>query len=92
MGNTRFADLAPPSCVGCWHPLRPSEQRREISTEIASNRLDFAVGSMGPKVEAACEFVRSGGAMAGIRTLGDALAILSGKAGTVIQPEPEDDV
>jgi carbamate kinase len=47
-------------------------------------RHSFAAGSMGPKIEAALDFVGSGGAMAGIGRLEDALDILEGKAGTVI--------
>lgn len=46
--------------------------------------LSFASGSMRPKVEAACEFVTSTGAMAGIGRLEDAQAILDGAAGTLI--------
>jgi len=44
--------------------------------------MDFAEGSMGPKVAAASSFVRAGGQMAGIGRLQDALAIIEGKAGT----------
>ncbi len=50
------------------------------------NPADFPAGSMRPKLEAACQFVRSGGRMAGIGTLADAVAILAGKAGTRIIP------
>jgi carbamate kinase len=46
--------------------------------------FDFAPGSMGPKVEAACEFVEQTGAMAGIGRLDEALEILRGEAGTLI--------
>lgn len=46
----------------------------------------FAAGSMGPKVEAACTFVGATGGLAGIGQLTDALAILDGKAGTVVRP------
>lgn len=46
---------------------------------------DFAEGSMRPKVEAAADFVRSGGKFAGIGLLDDALAVLEGKAGTMIR-------
>ena len=49
--------------------------------------LSFAAGSMGPKVEAACEFVDQSGAMAAIGRLEDAQAILRGEAGTVIRPD-----
>ena len=47
--------------------------------------LDFAPGSMGPKVEAACRFVRDTGAMAAIGALGDADALLRGETGTTIR-------
>lgn len=53
-------------------------------TPQALCELDFAPGSMGPKVRAACEFVEQTGGMAGIGQLSDALAILDGGAGTVI--------
>jgi len=53
-------------------------------TPQALRELGFAPGSMGPKVRAACEFVEQTGGMAGIGQLSDALAILDGKAGTVI--------
>lgn len=45
--------------------------------------LDMPAGSMGPKVQAACDFAESG-AMSGIGRLQDALAILEGRAGTRI--------
>jgi len=45
-------------------------------------RHRFAAGSMGPKVEAACDFVEAGGGLAGIGALADAQAILDGLAGT----------
>lgn len=50
-------------------------------------RLDFAPGSMGPKVEAACEFALATGGRAGIGALEDARAILDGKAGTLVSSE-----
>lgn len=45
----------------------------------------FASGSMQPKVEAACRFVAATGKPAGIGQLDDAMAILAGQAGTLIQ-------
>ena len=50
----------------------------------ALRRLEFATGSMGPKVQAACEFVEQTGAKAAIGRLDEAKAILRGEAGTVI--------
>lgn len=59
-------------------------------TPQALRELDFAAGSMGPKIRAACEFVEQTGGMAGIGQLKDALAILNGKAGTVIARDTAD--
>ena len=45
---------------------------------------DFAAGSMGPKVAAACEFASRTGKPAYIGALGDAVAVLAGDTGTRI--------
>ncbi|NWA10660.1 carbamate kinase [Pseudomonas gingeri] len=45
-------------------------------------KLGFAAGSMGPKVQAACEFARHTGKVAVIGSLADIEAIVQGKAGT----------
>ncbi|MGP0011165.1 MULTISPECIES: carbamate kinase [Pseudomonas] len=47
-------------------------------------KLGFAAGSMGPKVQAACEFARHTGKTAVIGSLADIEAIVQGKAGTRI--------
>jgi carbamate kinase len=47
--------------------------------------IDLPAGSIGPKVEAACDFARDTGARAGIGRLQDAVAILARGAGTVIE-------
>jgi len=52
----------------------------------ALNPDDFAKGSMGPKIEAAKRFASSVGRKAGIGRLEDAMAILTGEAGTTVQP------
>ncbi len=44
----------------------------------------FAAGSMGPKVEAACEFVRATGRRAAIGALQDVEAMVEGTAGTQV--------
>jgi carbamate kinase len=49
--------------------------------------LYFASGSMGPKVEAACDYARRTGGRAGIGALEDAGAIVAGRAGTLISTE-----
>jgi carbamate kinase len=54
-------------------------------TPDALDRMEFAAGSMGPKITAACDFVRSGGTLAGIGRLRDARAIVAGSAGTQIR-------
>lgn len=54
---------------------------------------DFPAGSMGPKVEAACRFVRATGKRAAIGRLEDIAVIAAGGAGTNVvsqmPPEPE---
>jgi carbamate kinase len=52
--------------------------------EIAAH--DFASGSMGPKVEAACDFARQTGKPAGIGALDQLPDILARKSGTIIVP------
>ena len=47
---------------------------------------DFAAGSMGPKVEAACNFVEETGGRAAIGSLADLELMVAGKAGTTISP------
>ena len=58
---------------------------------ISPDELDamtFAAGSMGPKITAACDFVRAGGTVAGIGRLQDARAILDGRTGTRVTMMP----
>jgi carbamate kinase len=55
---------------------------RATPTEL--RRLEFATGSMGPKVEAACRFVEATGGIAAIGALEDAALILAGEAGTTV--------
>ena len=49
----------------------------------------FASGSMGPKVEAACRFVRANAGFAAIGALVDAGAMLRGEAGTIVSQTAE---
>jgi carbamate kinase len=53
------------------------------AAEIKSS--DYPAGSMGPKLEAAASFVEASGKFCGIGKLDDALAILEGRAGTMIR-------
>jgi carbamate kinase len=48
------------------------------------SKLGFPAGSMGPKVEAACEFARGSGGIACIGSLKNAREMLAGEAGTAI--------
>lgn len=63
---------------------RPEQRAIRRISPSALNRFNFAEGSMGPKIQAACEFVAATGGIAGIGLLKDALAILDGVAGTRI--------
>jgi len=45
----------------------------------------FPEGSMGPKVDAACRFVEATGNRAFIGRLDDAIGLISGKSGTVVE-------
>jgi carbamate kinase len=65
---------------------RPIE--RTAPSELRAST--FAEGSMGPKVEAACRFVEAGGRYAAIGRLQDAPALLAGKAGTKVFPDPKE--
>ena len=49
-------------------------------------KYPFPAGSMGPKVEAACQFVEETGKRAAIGALADIQAIVSGDAGTQVRP------
>jgi len=57
------------------------------TTVAALRSQDFAAGSMGPKVEAACRFVERSGGTAAIGKLADALLLLQGKTGTIVSPD-----
>jgi len=64
-------------------------QARPIShaSPDALAAFDFAPGSIGPKVEAACEFVKATGGFAGIGRLEEAPAILDKHSGTILTIE-----
>jgi len=47
---------------------------------------EFAEGSMGPKVRAACQFVEHGGKFAAIGSIENAAALLTGESGTTVVP------
>jgi carbamate kinase len=57
----------------------------QVTPELLES-YDFAAGSMGPKVDAACGFVRATGRMAVIGALADIADIVTGSAGTRVTP------
>jgi carbamate kinase len=65
---------------------RPEARKIERATPDELEAHEFAPGSMGPKVEAACTFVRETGKLAAIGALADIEAIVKGEAGTIVEP------
>jgi carbamate kinase len=65
-----------------WGGAGVSAFRQTTPGQLSGHR--FAAGSMGPKVNAACDFVARTGKYAGIGALADAGAILAGLAGTIV--------
>ena len=57
------------------------------TTPAELRTMQFANGSMGPKVEAACRFVEATGGTAAIGSLDDAVRIVAGEAGTTVTPD-----
>ncbi len=64
----------------------PNARKLDRVTPEQLDTHDFAAGSMGPKVEAACDFVRKTGKKAAIGALADIEAIVKGKVGTIVEP------
>ncbi|EKO3991125.1 carbamate kinase [Vibrio fluvialis] len=65
-----------------WGKPTQTALRNTTPDELA--KYQFDAGSMGPKIEASCEFIHKGGTVVGIGALQDGLRILEGKAGTNI--------
>ena len=68
-----------------WGTAAPELIRH--TTPSALRTGEFAAGSMGPKVEAACSFVEKTGGRAAIGALEELEAIVVGEAGTCIRPD-----
>jgi carbamate kinase len=66
-----------------WGTPDPRPISHATPAELAE--LDFAAGSMGPKVQAACEFVQQTGAFAAIGAIDDVEELLRGAAGTRVE-------
>jgi carbamate kinase len=62
----------------------PDQRKLEKTTPEELRRLDFAAGSMGPKVEAACRFVERTGGRSAIGGLAEIERIVQGTAGTQV--------
>jgi carbamate kinase len=64
----------------------PQARKLNSATPAELMSLDFALGSMGPKVEAACAFVQRTGKRAAIGALKDIPIMYEGSAGTQVTP------
>ena len=62
----------------------PTQHALRSTTPSELAKFTFDAGSMGPKIEASCEFIQQGGKVVGIGALEDGLQILQGQAGTNI--------
>ena len=62
----------------------PEQRAIRRATPDALAESEFASGSMGPKVKAACSFVAETGGLAVIGSVADTPALLRGEAGTVV--------
>jgi carbamate kinase len=69
-----------------WGTPQQSAIRRATPLNLMNSQ--FAEGSMGPKVRAACQFVERGGGFAAIGSIDDAQGLLAGTAGTTVMPAP----
>lgn len=63
---------------------KPTQKALHSTTPSELANYVFDAGSMGPKIDASCEFIKKGGKLVGIGQLQDGLKILKGQAGTNI--------
>jgi carbamate kinase len=68
-----------------WGTQKQRAIRRATPDSLAA--AEFAAGSMGPKVRAACEFVARTGKTAAIGSIHDTRALIRGEAGTTVTLE-----
>ena len=71
----------------CVNFGKPDQKKIHSATPDHMNEMDFPAGSMGPKIEAAADFVKQGGQYAAIGSLYDLEKIITGEAGTRITEE-----
>lgn len=62
----------------------PEQKAIHTATPEAIGQYKFPAGSMGPKVDAACQFARGPGKKAAIGALADIEAIVRGERGTIV--------
>jgi carbamate kinase len=67
----------------------PTQRAIRRAAPSALRQCHFAAGSMGPKIQAAVEFVEATGKTAAIGALHDLVAISQGMAGTIVTNEVE---
>ena len=67
----------------------PEQRAIRRATPEALAATEFAEGSMGPKVRAACAFVEESGGLAATGSIADTPALLRGEAGTTVTLEAE---
>ncbi len=65
----------------------PTARPLHETTPAALRALRLDLGSMGPKVDAACRFVEATGRTAAIGALEEAAAIVRGEMGTIVRPD-----
>jgi carbamate kinase len=65
----------------------PAQRAIRRATPEALAETEFAAGSMGPKVRAACSFVAGTGGLAAIGSISDTAALLRAEAGTIVTRE-----
>jgi carbamate kinase len=70
----------------------PVAQWLHDATPASLSALGLPAGSMGPKVQAAIEFVEATGRRAAIGALDDASALVAGTAGTQVHPDAHADL
>jgi carbamate kinase len=68
-----------------WGTPKQRALRRVTPAELSASQ--FADGSMGPKVRAACWFAERTGRMAAIGSIADTAALVRGEAGTIVALE-----
>ena len=66
---------------------KPDQKAIKLAHPDELDKMGFAAGSMGPKVQAACNFARATGKRAVIGALEDIEKIVKGEAGTIVTTE-----